>query len=240
MPEPVQRWLRHSGVVGKERTQFVRLKYAGTFKMDVGQPWLPVQAEKYYVVDPPSSIMVMTAKVAPALTITARDKFYQGHGNMLVKLLSLITLADQSGPDMDQSTAALWLQEICWFPDAALSEGIAWEAIDANSARATLTHPGQTVSGVFTFDEEGRLIQFEAERYRSGGGGTSLDPFLARYDAYGEFHGVRVPVRGEGIWRLSSGEEFSYIRLTEIEDIEYNNPTLWQRWVSSPADTQCL
>jgi hypothetical protein len=52
----------------------------------------------------------MTAKVAPALTITARDKFYQGHGNMLVKLLSLFTLADQSGPDMDQSTAALWLQ----------------------------------------------------------------------------------------------------------------------------------
>jgi hypothetical protein len=38
LPEPVQRWLRYSGVVGKERTQFVRLKYAGTFKMDVGQP----------------------------------------------------------------------------------------------------------------------------------------------------------------------------------------------------------
>ena len=90
-----------------------------------------------------------------------------------------------------------------------------------------MTHPGETVSGVFTFDEEGRLIQFEAERYRSGGGGTSLDTFLAPYDAYGEFHGVRMPVRGEGIWKLSSGEEFSYIRLTEIEDIEYNNTTLW-------------
>lgn len=195
--------------------------------MDVGQPWLPVEAEKYYVVDPPSSIMVMTARVAPLVTITARDKFYRGHGNMMVKLLSLFTLEDQSGPDMDQSTAALWLQEICWFPDAALSDSIQWEAIDAGSAQATMMHPGQTVSGVFTFDEEGRLIQFEAQRYRSGGGGTSLDTFLAPYDAYGEFHGVRMPVRGEGIWRLSSGEEFSYIRLTEIEDIEYNNTTLW-------------
>ena len=87
--------------------------------------------------------------------------------------------------------------------------------------------PGRDRFGGFTFDEEGRLIKFEAERYRSGRGETSLDTFLAPYDAYGEFHGVRVPVRGEGIWRLSSGEEFSYIRLTEIEDIEYNNPTLW-------------
>jgi hypothetical protein len=91
-----------------------------------------------------------------------------------------------------------------------------------------MTHPCVTVSGIFTFDEEGVLTRFEAGRYRSGGGGTSLDTFLAPYDGYGEFHGVRMPVGGEGIWRLSSGEEFPYIRLTEIEDIEYNNPTLWE------------
>jgi hypothetical protein len=91
-----------------------------------------------------------------------------------------------------------------------------------------MTHPGETVSGVFTSDEVGRLIKFEAERYRSGGGSTSLDTFLAPYDAYREFHGVGMPVGGEGIWELSSGEELSYIRLTGIEDIEYNNPTLWE------------
>jgi hypothetical protein len=62
------------------RTQFVRLKYSGTFKMDVGQPGLPVEAAKHYVVDSPSSTMVITANVAPLLTITARDKFYQATG----------------------------------------------------------------------------------------------------------------------------------------------------------------
>jgi hypothetical protein len=38
-------------------------------------------------------------------------------------------LADQSAPGMDQSTATLWLQEICWFPDAALSDTIQWEPL---------------------------------------------------------------------------------------------------------------
>ena len=42
---------------------------------------------------------------------------------------------------------------------------------------------------------------------------------------YKEFHGIRIPIGGEAIWKLDSGD-FSYIKL-EIMDIEYNKPTLY-------------
>jgi hypothetical protein len=50
-----------------------------------------------------------------------------------------------------------FLGEIVWFPSAALSPILTWEAIDGTSARATMRHGGLVESAVFAFSDEGRV-----------------------------------------------------------------------------------
>ena len=87
-----------------------------------------------------------------------------------------------------------------WFPAAVLSPFIALEGIDAHSARATMSYGGVTASATFLFDSQGRLTDMTAERYNDATG--QLAPWSTPIPADGEFDGVRVPVAGEGIWKL--------------------------------------
>jgi hypothetical protein len=144
---------------------------------------------------------------------------------MLIKLLFLITLADTRGHELDQGTLVRYLNEIMWFPTAALSDYIEWEAIDSGSAKATMSHQGISASAVFHFDEVGRLTNMVAQRYRTVDGGFALETWSTPLSDYGELNGVRLPTQGEGVWHLSSGD-FSYVRI-ELVDIEYNNPSAY-------------
>src|SRR5438067_248914 len=58
LPEPVQRWLRYAGVVGKPRVRSVRLKQQGTLRQQEGKSWMPFEAEQYFTIDPPAFIWI--------------------------------------------------------------------------------------------------------------------------------------------------------------------------------------
>ncbi|MBW2618988.1 MAG: hypothetical protein JRC92_08950 [Deltaproteobacteria bacterium] len=225
MPEPIQRWLRYSQVIEKERTTAVRLKQKGYFRQKEDQEWMPFKAEEYYTTDPPAFLWAATVKTAPMLSIKGRDRYYEGKGNMFFKLLSLVTVVNASGSEVDQGTLLRYLNEIMWFPSAALSDYIQWEHIDSNSAEATMSYQGVTVSAIFYFNERGELTNMIAERYRDIGGQFVLEKWSTPISEYGEVKGIRIPTKGEGVWKLSSGD-FSYIKL-EIIDIEYKNASMY-------------
>ncbi len=159
-------------------------------------------------------------KAAPGVSIIGRDKYYQGEGNMLIKLLSLITVADAQGPEINQGTLVRYLNEIRWFPSAALSEYIEWESLGENSARATITHRGVSTSADFYFNEEGELVNFRADRYMDDEGQFRMEKWTTPITEYGIMEGIMIPTAGEGVWELESGD-FTYIRL-RIVDIKYN------------------
>src|SRR5690349_11542814 len=54
LPVPVQRYLRYTGVIGKPRIDTVRLKYAGSFRMSLDRPWMPMNAAQIYTTHPPA------------------------------------------------------------------------------------------------------------------------------------------------------------------------------------------
>jgi hypothetical protein len=224
LPQPIQRWLNYSQVIGRERVITARLKQAGFFRLKEDQDWMPFEAEEYYTTAAPAFIWYATMKPAPFLSITGRDMYCQGQGNMYIKLLSLITVADARGYEIDQGTLLRYLNEIMWFPTAALSDYIAWESIDANAAKATVSYQGVTASAVFYFNEKGQLTTMVAERYQESDGQFALETWSTPISEYGELNGLRIPTKGKGVWNLSSGD-FSYIRL-EVTDIEYNNPSM--------------
>jgi Family of unknown function (DUF6920) len=58
----------------------------------------------------------------PFVRISATDQFSDGHGSIHIKLLSLITVANACGPEMDQGSVLRYLAEMIWFPTAWLSD----------------------------------------------------------------------------------------------------------------------
>lgn len=225
LPICVQKWLENSRVIGKERIRTVRLRQKAVMRMKEGQPWMPTEVEQYFTVDEPGFIWKAKIKAAPILHIVGRDKYYDGKGNMLIKILSFITVADARGKELDQGTLLRYLAESVWFPTAALSSYIEWEEIDLNSARATMSYRGITASGVFMFNEKGEVINFVAERYMELNGQYVMETWSTPMKDYKEFNGIRIPTKGEAIWHLETGDFIWY--QAEIMETEYNKPVVY-------------
>jgi hypothetical protein len=222
LPEPVRRYMHASQIIGKARVQAVRLKQKGFMRMNQDQKWMPLAAEEYYTIDPPAFIWYGRVRIMPLIAFEAVDRYSDGCGKMMAKLLSLIKVVDAAGPEMDQGAMMRYLNEMMWFPTALLSERVHWEAVDDSSARATFSNGGKSVSAEFYFDEDGKLINFVADRYRSIGEEWQLDKWSTPLYSYADLNGLLLPVTGEAYWHLDAGD-FSYIKV-EIVDVEYDNP----------------
>jgi hypothetical protein len=139
LPEPVQRWLNYSGVVGQERPISVRLKQKGEIRMGPDQAWMSFTADQYHTIDPPAFIWHVDAQMLPLVWFAGRDRYVDGHGNMEIRLLSLVPVVNETGPHMDQGTLVRYLNEVMWFPAGAVSPYITWSDVDndPNAAGAT-------------------------------------------------------------------------------------------------------
>jgi hypothetical protein len=218
LPEPVRRWLRWAGVVGRERVSIVRLEQRGEFRMGPDQRWMPFIAVQHYTTNPPGFIWSVSMEMFPLVSITGWDRYQDGQGSIEMRLLSLIPVASKRGDGLNQGAMLRYLNELMWFPTAALSPEITWEAIDDGSARATFTDAGTSVSADFVFDAEGQITTMTADRFNDARG--KLLPWSTPITGYGEFAGFRVPTAGSGVWHYESGD-FPYIRL-EITKIAYD------------------
>ena len=133
-------------------------------RLQPGQPWMPLDAEEHYSVQPPGFVWAGTVRLGPLPVARARDMYAGGKGRMLVKVASLWPVVDASGEQMDRAAMMRYLSEMIWFPAAFLADNISFEAVDDSSARVTLTDHGRTATGTLVFDQEGRLTNFVARR----------------------------------------------------------------------------
>lgn len=225
LPAPVQEWMLASGVVGKERVHTVRLQQHGLMRTSPDGKWMPTEAKQYFAVDRPGFVWEADVHMLPFLPLAGRDKYADGKGNMLIKALSLVPVVNASDAKTDQGTLLRYLGELCWFPSAALSPYTTWQAIDSTRAQATMTYQGVSATAVFAFDEQHRLVSVSAKRYMGGGKEGKLEKWYIPVRAWKEMDGVTIPVKGDVIWRLPTGD-FDYYQW-EITDIDYNRPELY-------------
>ena len=220
LPANVKRWLKYTKVVGKEKIVSVYVKQKAYMRLEKDKPWMPVEAEQYFTTDEPGFIWKSNIRAAPLFHISGRDKYENGKGNMLIKVLSLFTVADSKGKEIDQSTLLRYLAETMWFPTAALNEYLTWEEMDHYNAKVTMTYDGITASGVFTFNDKGQVVNFEAERYGEFNGEIKLETWSIPVRDYKEFEGIRIPTKGDVTWKLDTGD-FNWFNF-EVVGIEFN------------------
>jgi len=223
LPEPVQRYMAYSGVLGKPWTRTVRLKQVGRFRQGADKPWMPMTAQQYYSTDPPSFVWNARFKVAGLPLLRAKDEYKSGKAHMYGKLAGLFTVFDVRGEELDQGAMLRYLSEMIWFPTAFLGENITWQKVDDHSAQVSLQDQGKTVSGKLHFDREGRPTNFTTNRYREVDGRFSLDPWSTPITGYGVLEGLNLPLNGSAVWNLPDGD-LTYVDL-EITEIAYNFST---------------
>ncbi|MBZ0290730.1 MAG: hypothetical protein K8I30_24100 [Anaerolineae bacterium] len=220
LPDPVQRYLIASRIVGKPRTAFARIRLKGEFRRAANQNWMPMVSEQYNRIDQPARLWYAAMKFMPLLNFYVRDAYLHGEGNMYARLTPWYRMFDQRSPELTQGELLTYLNDMFMFPSALLHESIRWEAVDDRAARAYLTAPSGTVSAVFYFNERDEVVNFVAERYRTVGKTYELNVWTTPLWDYAEVKGVRIPTRGEATWELADGP-LCYIRTTLV-DIDYN------------------
>lgn len=221
IPEIVQKWMQNSGVIGRESIVSVRLKQKGEMKTKPESKWMPFTATQYFNVERPAFIWSTEVDFMPMFNMVGRDKFINGEGAMLIKLANVIPVVNEGDNEKINSAAMLrYLAEMVWFPSAALNEYIQWKSIDSNSAQASFTLYGETVSGIFNFSDEGNFESFEADRYYGGGKDASLETWSVKAEGHKTFNNIKIPNKCNVTWKLKEGD-FNWLNL-EIMELEFN------------------
>jgi len=224
LPVPVQKWLRRSGILGKEMTQSVRLKQKGLMRLKPeSNNWVEASAVQYFRWDKPAFIWKVKMNMMPLVPVTGRDRLENGKAAMQIKAFSLIPIVNQTdAPKLNESAAQRLLSEICWSPFAALHPSIAWEAIDETTARATIHLNDVSGTVMFRFTEEGDLVACQADRYKDSDEKAKREKWEVINTRYGVLNGIRMPLESEVTWKLKDGD-FTWFKII-ITDIEYNTP----------------
>jgi len=181
--------------------------------------WIPTTADQYFTIDKPAFIWKVNMEVMPFMPVTGRDQFVHGKGQMLIKVFALFNMVNQADEKIDQGALQRYLAEICWFPSAALSPYITWQAIDDYTAKATMAYNGVSGAVVFYFNKDGNMIRCAADRYKGGGSEATLEKWVVDTKRYAVMNGIKMPVQSEATWKLKEGD-YTWYKL-EITNIEY-------------------
>lgn len=223
LPDPVARYVKATGFVGKPRVQSYRLRFTGRIRSDPGSAWMPFEADQQSFVEPKVRLFWMRATMK-GLPVEAFHHLADGAATMRVKALGAIPLVNASGPVMDRSESVTVLNDMCLLaPGSLLDPSIRWEAVDAHTAIARFTHGAHTVTATLLFGDDGLLTNFISDdRSRSSSDGKSFTQlrFSTPVREYRTFGPYRLAAFGEGRWHTSDGD-FAYGEFI-IQHVEYN------------------
>jgi hypothetical protein len=226
LPPIMRQWLANSGITGKPMAYCARIKQNGKMRTSADGKWMSFTAEQYFDFQQASFVWTTTVEMMPLLYMDGRDKFQNGRGEMLIKLLSLIPVVDEANNSkINTGTMLRYMGETTWFPSTALSPYMTWEEIDAYTVKGTMQHGDTRAEGLYHFSETGDFVSFEAERFYGGGEDARLEKWLVTVDEYTVINGMRIPVKNSVTWKLKEGD-FTWLTL-EITDLELNKPEVY-------------
>ncbi len=226
LPGPLAAYVRRSGAVGQPRVVSFRAAFHGRIRSDSDADWMPFTGQQVNTFGPrPQRIFLMDA-TRSGLPVTVLHVFAGTTATMRVKLLSLVTVVDASGPEMDRAeTVTVFNDLVIMAPGAIVDAPVAWTTLDARHVRGEFTDGAQTVSAILTFDAEHDLVDFVSDdRTAASADGNTFTqrrwstPLAGHRDSDGR----RILTSGEGVWHaVGLKEKFSYLEF-DLDAITYN------------------
>jgi hypothetical protein len=210
LPAPVQRFFRAVLVDGQPIVTAVTLEQSGSMDMsDGGAPrWRPVAATQRVVTRRPGFVWDARFALLPGLAVHVHDAYIAGAGLLRGAVGGLVPVVRMDdSPELARGELIRFFAECAWYPTALLpSQGVHWEAVDDDSARATLGDGASRVTLTFRFHPDGPIDSVRAEARGRVVAGKAVDtPWEGRFWNYATRGGMRVPLEGEVAWVLPAG-----------------------------------
>lgn len=223
LPDPVQHYLRATGVVGNPRVHNFHVRMHGRIRNGPAARWIPLTAEQYNFIDEPARLFYLNGSMF-SIPVQGYHLYVGPSASMRVKAAALVPVVDVSGTEMNQGETVTMFNDMCVLAPATLIEpSIAWEPVDPRTARASFTNAGHIIRAELSFNEAGELINFWSDdRYQTSPDGKSVRKvrWSTPLGPYRSFGSVRLASGGEGKWHEPGGE-YAYIELM-IDDVQYN------------------
>ncbi len=208
LPDPVRRYLRRAGVVGRPPVHDFRATWTGRIRSGPDDPWMTFTADQLDVVDTAQRLFMMDARMK-GLPVDVLHVFDDGGATMRVRLLSVRSMVDAKGDPLTRAeTVTLFNDLCCYAPSALAAPGIRWEPIDAHAATAHFTLGINTIAAELRFDDNGDLVDFVSDdRNATSTDGRSCTPlrWSTPLRDYAEVGPARVPTRAEVRWHPDAG-----------------------------------
>ena len=214
LPESVQHYLRYAGVINKPKLKNARIVFEGQMR-EKGKDFFPFTCEQYNFFDKPTRLFFMKASIK-GFTIPGYHRYSDATALMDIRLFGLFPVAQKSGKDMDKAETVTLFNDMCLMAPATLvDKRITWQAIDSNSAKATFTNHGITISAILYFNEQDQLVNFI-----SNDRDVNHYPFSTPVSNYKNINGINILTYGETVWHYPDGK-FVYGKFN-LKDVEYN------------------
>lgn len=211
LPEPARRYFLHAIRPGTGLADTVVLEMSGEIRLQPDGRWLPMQARQ--IVAPPDGFVWEAAVGRGVMRFSGADHYADGSGRTAFRLWDLVPVAQASSPDVSRSARGRLALEAIFTPAALLARrGVAWETVDEQIVRATLTVDGEPIRLSLTVEPDGRLRSVSGERWGSqtDDGRFALIPFGAYVLGERTFGGYTIPSRIQAGWWFDTERYFDF------------------------------
>jgi hypothetical protein len=226
LPQPLAAYVRRSGAVGRPRVASFMATFHGRIRSGPDQAWMPFTGRQLNTYGRrPQRVFLMDA-IRSGLPVTVLHQFADTTATMRVKVLSLFTVVNAAGPEMNRGESVTVFNDLVVFaPGAIVDAPVQWTAMDAQHVHGVYTDGPETVAAVLTFNAQHDLIDFVSnDRFRASSDGKSFTSqgWSTPLSAHKAAGGRRVTAVGEGRWDAPQPEgPFSYLELI-VDDITFN------------------
>lgn len=222
LPIPVQKYLRYSNAIGKEKVRNFSVVFQGEFKTDPKKEWAKMEASQFTDLNNTTRLYYMDMKMF-GLPVLGLHKYIDAKATMLAKIAGLITVVDGKGEEMNVGETVTVFNDMCILaPGSLIDKRILWQSIDSSTVKATFTNNGIKINALLYFNDKGELINFVSEdRYYSPTGKTYENyKWSTPIKDYKDYGGIRISSNGEAVWSLPEGD-YIYGKIN-VKEIKYN------------------
>jgi uncharacterized protein DUF6544 len=230
LPASVAAYVRQSGALGQPHVGTLHARFHGRIRGGPTKPWMTFTGEQVNTYGPqPSRLFLMDAELV-GLPVEVLHAFEAGAATMRVRALSLFTMVNASGPEMDRAETVTIFNDLCILAPAALVDApVRWEVLNDRHVRGTYTYGANTISAELTFNDDHELVDFFSDdrtAVSTDGKTFTRQRWSTPISGYRELGARRLSTIGEGHWHAPDGE-FAYLEYN-LDEITYNAADLGQ------------
>lgn len=218
LPEPARRYFTYTIQTGTPLLPIAEIYMRGQFSLGTrADPRYQPMAAREILAAPEGFVWAMRTRGGMPISGSDSGRWTR------FRILGLVPVARLGGdPNHTRSTFGRYVAEaVFWTPAALLpAPDVAWEAVDANTARVTVRHADLEQAVNVTVDAEGRPMAVSFQRWSDANPEKvyKLQPFGGYMSDFRDVEGYRLPFRVEAGNMFGTHEYFPFF-LADVTNI---------------------